>query len=279
MTSKFESYSLYYRALRNEIIDNLTEAERNVAHRKCRVAIGLLHAYAFDFGQYAIFSRDISKLERQGKYLGYLIAAAFAVVTIADEYFLSEAGPLSLGHKYLGVGLISAFFALRYEGIRNRMYLQRGPVEQNLRTARRELSLVINPSLTSPTNRGLDPLAALSLWSGELSDENLEQASVYFRYEELERWRYEELERWHVFEEDGLSRREREEMLMLIGLSMLIHDKLLCAVCSADVFWNAQEKVGTKFNIDFDHISPFSWDLYDFLRAKEANQSELAQAD
>ena len=271
MTSKFESYSSYYTALRNEINDNLTESERNVAHRKCRVAIGLLHAYAFDLGQYAIFSRDISKLERQGKYLGYLIAATFAVVAIVDEYFLSEAGPLSLGHKYLGIGLISAFFALRHDGIRNMMYLQRSLVEQNLRTARRELSLVINPSLISPTFRGLNPLAALSLWSKDLSDENFEQPNVYFRYKELEHW--------HVFEEDGLNRREREEMLMLIGLSRLIHDKLFCAVCRADVFRNAEKKVLAEFDAEAFYTEPFSWDLYDFLRAKEANQTELAQAD
>jgi hypothetical protein len=271
MTSKFESYSSHYTALRNEINDNLTESERNVAHRKCRVAIGLLHAYAFDLGQYAIFSRDISKLERQGKYLGYLIAAAFAVVAIVNEYFLSEARPLSLGHQILGIGLLFAFFALRHDGIRNMMYLQRSLVEQNLRTARRELSLVINPSLISPTFRGLNPLAALSLWSKDLSDENFEQPNVYFRYNELEHW--------HVFEEDGLNRREREEMLTLIGLSRLIHDKLFCAVCRADVVWDAQEKVCTKFDIVFDNISPFSWDLYDFLRAKEATQSERVQAD
>ena len=68
-------------------------------------------------------------------------------------------------------------------------------------------------------------------------------------------------------------------MLRLIGLPWLIDDKLFCAVCRADVFYVAQEKVGTKFDVVFDHVGPFSWDLYDFLRAKEANQTEPAQAD
>jgi hypothetical protein len=81
--------------------------------------------------------------------------AAFAVVSIVDKYFISDAGPLNLGQKLLGVGLFSTFIGLRYEGTRNSLYLQRSLVEQDLRRARRKFSLSVYPSRNAPQNKGL----------------------------------------------------------------------------------------------------------------------------